>query len=99
MTPLEPLRYVQDAVTRRVAATGEVIAPEERIDVGAALRAVTADAAWQCGADAITGSLEAGKYADLVVLEQDPTAVDPERIAGIGVSQTYLAGRLRHDRA
>lgn len=96
VTPLEPLRYVQDAVTRRVAATGEVIAPAERIGVEAALRAVTADAAWQCGADAITGSLQAGKYADLAVLEADPTAVDPERIAGIGVSETYLAGQLRH---
>ncbi len=59
-------------------------------------RAVTIDAAWQCGADAVTGSLEIGKYADLVVLEDDPWAVDPGAIASIGVSETRLAGVVTH---
>ncbi|MDN6332325.1 MAG: amidohydrolase [Micrococcaceae bacterium] len=95
VTPLEPLRYVQDAVTRIMAEGGEVLNPGERISVEAALRAVTIDAAWQCRADDVTGSIEVGKYADLVVLDQDPTAVDPTRIQDISVVQTRLAGAVR----
>ncbi len=92
VTPLEPLRYVEDAVTRIMAENGEVLNASECISVEAALRAVTIDAAWQCRADDITGSIEVGKYADLVLLENDPTAIDPTSIAAIGVSETRLAG-------
>ena len=93
VTPLEPLRCVEDAVTRVMAEGGEVLAPDERIPVEAALRAVTIDAAWQCRVDDIVGSLEPGKRADLTVLEEDPTEVDPGRIGQIAVSGTWLDGR------
>ncbi len=95
VTPLEPLRYVQDAVTRVMSESGEVLNGDEHIPVEAALRAVTIDAAWQCRADDITGSIEVGKYADLVVLEDDPTSVEASSIASIKVSQTLLGGRTR----
>ena len=55
--------------------------------------AQTIDAAWQLFADDIVGSLEVGKYADLVVLSADPRAVSPEHIADLEVRATYLAGR------
>jgi predicted amidohydrolase YtcJ len=74
---------------------GGVFVPEERIPVEAALRAVTIDAAWQCRMDDITGSLKKGKYADLAMLEEDPTAVDPMKIEAIKVSETWLAGTQR----
>ncbi len=96
VTPLEPLRYVEDAVTRIMAETGEVLNPAECIGVEQALRAVTIDAAWQCRADDITGSIEVGKYADLVILEDDPTAIDPTSIAAVAVSETRLAGSRVH---
>ena len=95
VTPIEPLRYVQDAVTRVMLENGEVLNGDERICVESALRAVTIDAAWQCQADEVTGSIEVGKYADFALLEQDPTTVDPGSIADISVSQTRLAGRVR----
>ncbi len=95
VTPLQPLRYVQDAATRIMAEGGEVLNPGERISVEAALRAVTIDAAWQCRADDVSGSIETGKYADLVLLEEDPTAVDPTTIQDIAVSQTRLGGTVR----
>ncbi|HET8929032.1 MAG TPA: amidohydrolase [Acidimicrobiales bacterium] len=96
VTPLEPLRYVEDAVTRIMAEGGDVLNANERIGVEAALRAVTIDAAWQCRSEAETGSLEVGKFADLVLLEDDPTAVDPTTISQIAVSETRLAGEVRH---
>jgi predicted amidohydrolase YtcJ len=96
VTPLEPLRYVADAVSRTMNEGGEVFFADERIPVEAALRAVTIDAAWQCRMDNIVGSLEPGKYADLALLERDPTVVDPTEIAKIKVSETWLAGERRY---
>lgn len=95
VTPLEPLRYVEDAVNRIMAEGGDVLNVDERIPITAALRAVTLDAAWQCRADRITGSLEVGKYADVVLLEDDPTAADPTTISQIAVSETRIAGKAR----
>jgi predicted amidohydrolase YtcJ len=34
--------------------------------------------------------------ADMVVLSEDPTAVDPQRIAGIGVLATFVDGQCRY---
>lgn len=96
VTPIEPLRYIEDAVTRVMNEGGDVFFPDERIPVEAALRAVTLDAAWQCRMDDIVGSLEPGKLADMVVLEQDPTAVSPTQISHIKVSETWLAGERRY---
>ncbi len=93
VTPIEPLRYVQDAVTRVMHDGGEVFAPDQRIPVEEALKGVTTHAAWQLFMDDIAGSLEAGKYADLAILEDDPTKVDPLKIEQIKVSETWLGGK------
>ena len=95
VTPLGPLRMVQDAVTRIMADGGDVFIPAERVPVELALRGVTIDAAYQCRMDDICGSLEVGKYADLTILEEDPTKVNPMTIEAIGVSETWLAGEQK----
>ncbi|MDT5224816.1 MAG: hypothetical protein QOG19_2223 [Mycobacterium sp.] len=92
VTPEEPLRNISVAVTR-VAPSGRVLGPEERLTVDQAIRAQTIDAAWQLFADEVIGSLEVGKYADLVVLSADPRTVPPEQIADLEVRATFLAGR------
>ena len=92
VTPEEPLRNISVAVTR-TAPSGRVLGPEERLTVEQAIRAQTIDAAWQLFSDDIVGSLEVGKYADLVVLSADPRTVPPEQIADLQVRATYLAGR------
>ncbi|MGA8329350.1 MAG: amidohydrolase [Mycobacterium sp.] len=92
VTPEEPLRNISVAVTR-TAPSGRVLGPEERLTVEQAIRAQTIDAAWQLFADDIVGSLEVGKYADLVVLSADPRSVPPEAIADLDVRATFLAGR------
>lgn len=92
VTPEEPLRNISVAATR-VAPSGRILAPEERLTVEQAIRAQTLDAAWQLFAEDVTGSLEVGKYADLVVLSADPRAVAPEAIADLEVRATFLAGR------
>ncbi|OBB60109.1 amidohydrolase [Mycobacterium sp. 852013-51886_SCH5428379] len=96
VTPEEPLRNISVAVTR-TAPSGRVLAPEERLTVDQAIRAQTIDAAWQLHSDDVIGSLEVGKYADMVVLSADPRTVAPEDIAGLDVRATYLAGRRVHE--
>jgi predicted amidohydrolase YtcJ len=92
VTPEEPLRNISVAKTRR-APSGRVLGPEERLTVDQAIRAQTLDAAWQLFSDDAIGSLEAGKYADLVVVSADPRSVPPEQIADLEIRATYLAGR------
>ena len=92
VTPEEPLRNISVAVTRK-SPSGRVLGPEERLTVEQAIRAQTIDAAWQLFSDDIIGSLEVGKYADLVVLSADPRTVPPEQIAELEVRATFLAGR------
>jgi predicted amidohydrolase YtcJ len=41
----------------------------------------------------VVGSLEVGKYADMVVLSADPRTVPPEEIADLEVQRTFLAGQ------
>ncbi|MGD1171915.1 amidohydrolase [Mycobacterium seoulense] len=97
VTPEEPLRNISVAVTR-TAPSGRVLAPEECLTVEQAIRAQTIDAAWQLFADDVTGSLEVGKYADLVVLSADPRTVPPGQIADLEVRATFLAGRQVYGR-
>jgi hypothetical protein len=90
--PINPLRHVQTAVTRRCAIDNSVIGPDVAITIDQALRAITVNAARQTGlADAI-GTLEAGKEADLTILESDPANTEPEKITAIKVSETWVAG-------
>ncbi|GAB2747142.1 amidohydrolase [Salinifilum aidingensis] len=95
VTPEEPLRNIQVAVTRQ-SRSGRVLGEQYRISVEQALRAQTIDAAWQLFAEEEIGSLEAGKHADLVVLDADPHAVDPAVIGDIPVHATYLDGVATH---
>jgi len=77
--PEEPLRNISVAVTR-TAPSGRVMAPEERLTVEQAIRAQTIDAAWQLFSDDVVGSLEVGKYADLVVLDIERREAPPDLV-------------------
>jgi predicted amidohydrolase YtcJ len=90
VVPMEPLRIVWAAVNRRTTS-GRELGPEQRISALRALRAVTADAAWQHFQEDALGSLEPGKLADLVLLSRSPLE-DPARIDEIRVLETIVAG-------
>ncbi|QMU76450.1 amidohydrolase [Streptacidiphilus sp. PB12-B1b] len=86
------------AVNRR--APGEqdvrVLGPQERLDLGTALAAYTAGSARVNHLDDVTGSVQTGKYADLVVLDRDPFAGPAEAIGETRVLRTYVEGDLVH---
>ncbi len=82
---------VEAAVTRLTTA-GKVLGPDQRISPYHALRAVTATAAWQIREENTKGTLEAGKLADLVILDRNPLKVDPRQIDEIRVLETLKEG-------
>ncbi|MCB1498962.1 MAG: amidohydrolase [Bauldia sp.] len=86
------LRLVQTAVTRQCDIDKSIVGPDQAISVEEALRAVTSAAATQIGQGDRLGSLEAGKEADLVILEQDPFKVAPDEIMNIKISETWVGG-------
>ncbi len=90
-----PLLGMQSMV-QRLSSRGAVIGPDERVDAATALRAYTLDAAWIAGEERGRGSLTPGKLADFVLLTDDVTAVEPERIADVGVVATFVGGRCVH---
>ncbi len=95
VTPIDPLRCVQNAVLRDMREGGGVLNSTECITPMQAFRAVTIDAAWQCHLDHVCGSLEPGKAADLVVLQRDPIKVPADEIQSIDVHSTWLEGAMR----
>ncbi|HEX4360396.1 MAG TPA: amidohydrolase [Pseudonocardia sp.] len=90
-----PLLGIQSMV-RRISSTGRVIGPDERVDVLTALRAYTLDTAWIAGEEHLRGSLTPGKLADFVLLGDDITTLDPDRIGDTQVIATYLGGTCTH---
>jgi predicted amidohydrolase YtcJ len=63
----------------------------------AVLRAATIDAAYELHADQVTGSLEVGKLADLIVLDRNPLTVPAEEIAQVQVLETVVGGRVVYE--
>jgi len=94
VTEPDMLKLVEIAVVRNTFKEPDyVLAPHESISVESAIRAITFEAAWQLMSDDVIGSLEAGKYADFVILEKDPRKVDPSNISEIAVLETWMNGR------
>lgn len=71
----------------------------ERVTVAAMLRSFTINGAYSLFIEHETGSLEAGKQADMVVLAQNLLAINPIAIDKVKVLRTYFAGRLVYQRA
>ncbi len=98
VTEMNPLRCIENAVTRSMWRADELLGPDERVSVESALRAMTIDAAWQCHSDHEVGSLEVGKLADFVLLEDDPREVESRELAKIKILETWVHGRRVYTR-
>jgi hypothetical protein len=71
--------------------------PEERLSREQALRSFTLDAAYAAHAETLTGSLEPGKLADLVVLSADIMRIPPTDILRTTVRMTVVGGEIVYD--
>jgi predicted amidohydrolase YtcJ len=90
-----PLDTIANAV-RRTTSHGSVIGEGQRLTIGEAVRAHTADAAYALRRESDIGSIEAGKWADLVVLERDLADVPVADIPGVPVWMTVIDGAIVH---
>lgn len=91
VVPMDPMLMLWAAVNR-VSTSGAVIGADQRVSVMDALRGITINAAHQNFEEKERGSIEAGKFADLVVLSANPASVDPMKIKDIQVLETIVEG-------
>jgi predicted amidohydrolase YtcJ len=94
----DPRQQLAVAVSRRdpLGSAEEPLLPAERLDLGTAIAAHTIGAAHACAIDAVTGSIEPGKLADLVVLDRDLFTLAPAEYVDARVLATVLEGEVVH---
>ncbi|MCM3570395.1 amidohydrolase [Neobacillus mesonae] len=92
ITSISPIFSVWLAVNR-MTRDGDILGPEQRIDLVTALKSMTIYGAELNFDEKITGSIEIGRQADFVVLEADPTAVNPMDIKDIKIQATFIEGK------
>ncbi len=83
---------IVSAAVNRMTSSGQPLGLEQRITPYQALRAITIDAAVQYFEEDRKGTLQAGKLADMVVLDADPLTIDPVQIKDIRVLETLKEG-------
>ena len=95
--PFEPLLGIQSCVTR-TDSSGKAWGVEQKITVEDALRIYTLNGAYASFEENIKGSITQGKLADLVILSDDPTAVDPYAIKDISIERTIVGGNTVYEK-
>jgi len=88
-----PLSLLHTAVNRKTRY-GNLFGKSNKIGVEQGLKSLTINAAWQIKMENKIGSIKPGKYADFVILDQNPMMVDPEKIKDIHVLQTIVNGNI-----
>lgn len=93
-----PLEEIEVALTRMgpEGETKEPFLPEQRIDLPTALAAFTINAAYVNSLEKETGSIEVGKFADLIVLDRNLFSIEPSEISESKVLLTLLEGEPVH---
>ncbi len=92
VAPLDQMMVMWSAVNR-LMRNGQVLGADQRITALEALQAITINAAIQYQEQDRKGTLEAGKLADLVILDQNPLKVAPMALRDIKVVETLKEGK------
>jgi len=93
--PPNPFYGLHAAVTRQ-DRQGQPLGgwrPQEALTLVQAFGAFTRDAAWAAHMEDKVGTLEPGKWADLILVDRDPFAIAPGELWQVKVDETWLAGR------
>jgi len=95
---LPNLMQVMWATVNRTSRSGKVMGADERITPIEALKAITLWGAYEHFEEKSKGSLEPGKLADMVILSDNPLAIDPMKINTIVVLETIKEGKTVYKR-
>jgi predicted amidohydrolase YtcJ len=99
---INPFEHLYGFVTRKeVGPDGQICLPpdwalDDVIPVEQALTYMTINSAYATFYDDIVGSLQVGKFADLVILSNNPLDVDPDELINISVKMTMVDGRVEY---
>jgi hypothetical protein len=94
--PDRPLLGLYHAITRETLVGA--LMPEEAISREETLRLYTINGAYATFEERKKGSLEVGKWADLVVLGGDYLAASDEQLLNMKVSMTMVGGQIVYER-
>jgi len=95
----DPWLGIEGMITRRNPRGGYdgALWPEQALDLETVLRIYTINAARAMGLSDLTGSIEAGKSADFILVDRDLFATAPERLSQTKVLSTWFEGRQVHE--
>jgi hypothetical protein len=93
----EPMKRLDGAVNRK-APSGVVIGEGQRIGVEEAIKAYAVGGAYTTHEEGVKGRVVAGEYADLVVLDQDPTVIASQQLPEVGIVMTIVGGKIAYSR-
>ena len=96
VTHYAPLFGIEQALTRATMA-GQVCGPDERVDLTTAIRMHTINGAYASFEEGRKGSLERGKFADLVLLGDDITRVAVKDLRHLPIAMTVVGGEVVYE--
>lgn len=79
-------------------ANKQAMLPNYTLDFATLIAARTSGAAYQMYREHETGTLEIGKRGDVIVVSQDPFAINPEELHNTNVLMTFLDGAMIYQR-
>jgi predicted amidohydrolase YtcJ len=96
----DPWLGIEGMVTRRNPKGGfpGALWPEQALDLADVIEIYTGNAARATGLDVVTGTIEAGKSADLIILDRNLFEIPSDELADTRVLSTYFEGRLVFER-
>lgn len=97
VVPYPPLWTIYHFVTRDTIAGG-VLGADQRVSREQAIRMATINNAWLMMEEQDKGSIEPGKLADLIVLNEDPLTCPEPRLRDAQVTMTVVGGRSVFER-
>lgn len=93
VTDVSVMRGLQASQTR---VPFDANCKDERLDLMTSLRAYTAGGAWAAHLEGLTGKIIPGLAADLVLIDGDVEAVEPDHLGQTGIALTIAGGRITH---
>lgn len=94
VVPVNPFENIYYAMTRKANGFPDGFRTDYALDIVTCLESYTINNAYASYSEKKAGSIAAGKYADLIVLDRNPFESTPEEIKNTVVETTFLNGKI-----